>query len=253
MEAPDIQLVAIPWSRPGWSARRARSMNKAVKMALAMTAVVVAGVACGPAAVAPSSAVVTPTPAPSPSLQTATAGPTSSPNLLDTSTWTTYVSKRYGFSIAHPADWHEDPAEHDWTLAKDAIYPNSATEHFELPLENQGVGVSVWSVAVDPGTSLDSWLHVYCQKNNVDCTGIQDRAVAATMDGNAGTLVQFDDIPHALFLVDGRVYVIACWRPDDDPSVEKFSGSFRLVQAFLSTMHLLPGGPASSPPTPSPS
>ena len=24
---------------------------------------------------------------------------------LDTSTWTTYVSKRYGFSIAHPADW----------------------------------------------------------------------------------------------------------------------------------------------------
>ena len=169
------------------------------------------------------------------------------------STWTTYVSKRYGFSIAHPADWTEDPADHDWTLAKDAVWPNTATEHFELPIENQGVGVSVWSVAVDPGTSVDSWLRAYCQKNNVDCTGILDRAVAATMDGHPGSLVTFDDVPHALFLVDGRIYVIACWRPDNDPSVLKYSGSKRLVEAFLSTMHLLPGGPAPSTATPRPS
>jgi hypothetical protein len=225
-------------------------MNSTLKMALVVAAAVVAGVACGPSAVAPSSEVVAPSAAPSPSLQAATAAPTPTSNPLDTSTWTTYVSKRYGFSIAHPLDWTEDPSDHDWTMAKDAADPlNMGPEHFG----GDSVGVSVWSVAVDPGTSVDSWLETYCQKNNVDCTGIQDRAVAATMDGHPGSLVTFDDVPHALFLVDGRIYAIACWRADDDPTVLKYSGSKRLVEAFVSTMDLLPGGPASSAASPGPS
>ena len=231
-------------------------MNRTLRAAFAAM-VVVAVVACGPAVVAPASvapslAVAPPTTAPSPTLSP-TAAPTLSPNLLDTSTWTTYVSKRYGFSIAYPVDWHSDSADHDWTLAKDAVWPNTATEHFELPIENEGVGVSVWSVAVAPGTSVDSWLLGYCQKNNVDCTGILDQAVAATMDGHPGSLVTFDDVPHAIFLVDGRIYAIACWLADDDPTVLKYSGSKRLVEAFVSTMDLLPGGPAPSATTPSPS
>ncbi len=234
-------------------------MNKTLKIAFAATALVVVSIACGPSAVAPSpvtpsaAAVVSPPPNASPSLQSATAAPTPTSDLLDTTTWTTYASKRYGFSIAHPADWTEDPAEHDWTLATDAAWPNAATEHFELPIENQGVGVSVWSAPVDPGTSVDSWFRAYCQKNNVDCTGVLDRAAAATMDGHAASLVTFDDVPHALFVVDGRIYAIACWRPDDDPAVSKYSGSRRLVEAFLSTMRLLPRDPAPSSLTPSPS
>ncbi len=169
--------------------------------------------------------------------------------------WTTYVSKRYGLSIAHPVDWTPTPPDHDWTLPKDALWPNTATERFysEGEVDGQGVAVSVWSVAVDPGTSVDSWLQTYCQKNNVDCTGILDQAVAATMDGHPGSLVTFDDVPHAIFLVDGRIYVIACWRPDTDPSVLKYSGSKRLVEAFVSTMHLLPGGPAPTTATSRPS
>ena len=50
-------------------------------------------------------------------------------------------------------------------------------------------------------------------------------------------------------LVDGRMYVVACWRPNDDPSVAKYSGAIKLVQAYVSTMHLLPDGPASAAPT----
>lgn len=230
-------------------------MNRTLRLAFATTMVVVAVVACGPAAVAPSSAaVVSPSPKASPTLQAATAAPTPTPDLLDTSTWTTYVSKRYGFGIAHPADWNEDPSTHVWTLANDGADPlNGGPEHFSGGSEGQGVGVSVWSAAVAPGTSVESWLGAYCQKNSVDCTGIMDTAVDLTMDGHPGSLVQWTGIPFGLFLVDGRMYVIACWLADDDPSVAMYSGSNRLVEAFVSTMRLLPGGPAPSVPTPSPS
>ena len=216
-------------------------MISTLKKAFAAAAVVVAGIACSPVAVTPS-LVVSPSPAPTPS-----------PNPLGTSTWTTYVSERYGFSIAHPADWTEEPADHDWTLAKDAVWPNTATEHFTLSIENQGIGVSAWSVAVDSGTSVDSWLQAYCPKSTGPCTGIQDRAVAATLDGHGGSLVRFDGDVQAFFLVDGRIYAIACWRAEEDPSVIKYSGTRRLVEAFLSTMRLLPGGRGPSAPTPSPS
>jgi hypothetical protein len=229
-------------------------VNSTIKMAFSATALVVASIACGPAAVAPSAAVVSLPPQPGPSLQAATAAPTPTPNLLDTSTWTTYVSKRYGFGIAHPADWNEDPSTHVWTLANDGADPlNGGPEHFSGGSEGQGVGVSVWSAAVAPGTSVESWLGAYCQKNSVDCTGIMDTAVDLTMDGHPGSLVQWTGIPFGLFLVDGRMYVIACWLADDDPTVLKYSGSKRLVQAFVSTMDLLPGGPAPSATTPPPS
>ena len=225
-------------------------MNRSLKKAFGAAAVAVVGVACNSVAVAPSSAgapsaAVSPSPvAPSAAVAQSPAS-TSSPDALDTSTWTTYVSRRYGFSIARPTDWTEDPAAHDWTLAMDAIWPNEATEHFEGGPEGAQVGVSAWSVAVDRDASIDSWLSTYCQKNSVSCTGIPRRAVT-TMDGHAGTLVAVNDVPHALFLVDSRIYVVACWRPDTDPSVLKYSGSFRLVEAFVSTMKLLREGPARS-------
>ena len=202
----------------------------------ALIVVVVVGVACSPAAVSQGSK-------PSPSLQPATASSAPSPSPLDTSTWTTWVSKRYDFTIGYPADWVAEPAEHDWTLTKDAAWPNGATDHFVGGPEGEQVAVSVWSVAVDRGTTADSWLSAYCRKNNIQCTGISDRAIAAKMDGHPGTIVgvDVDEIPHAIFLVDRRIYVIACWRSDADPAVLRYSGSFRLVEAFLSTMHLLPG------------
>ncbi len=222
-------------------------MNSTLKSAFAAAAaiaIVVVSIACGPAAVAPSSAG-TPPAEPSPSLEAAVSAPpagTPSSDLLDTSTWTTYDSERYGFRIAHPSDWAEHPSDHDWTLANDADWLNSAAESFVLDREDQGIRVSAWSVAVDAGTSVDSWLQDYCPSNTEPCTGIQERAVDAAMDGHGGTLVPFESDVQAFFLVDGRIYAVACWRPEGDGSVLQYSGSTRLVEAFLSTMRLLPGG-----------
>jgi hypothetical protein len=228
-------------------------------MAFAAAAVVVASIGCGPVAVAPSPTVSpssaagpTPTPTTAPSsTPSPTVASTPSPNLLDTSTWTTYASDRYGFSIGHPADWGVDRSDHVWTLAGDTpTFESSATENFNSP--DGHVRTSAWSVAVKPGTSADAWLQAYCPKNTEPCSGIQARAVAVSVDGHAGLLVPFTEDVYAFILVNDRMYVVAIWRSDSDPSVSIYGGSTRLLEAYVSTMHLLAGGPAPSA-TPRPS
>ena len=160
-EGSCTSAAATPWRRPHVVGGEGSVSEQTLRSAFAATAVVVV-VACGPAAVAPVSvapsvADVPPTTAASPTASP-TAAPSPTSDLLDTSTWTTYVSKRHGFSIAHPADWSEDPSDHEWTIARDATnHVNTGAEHFSTggPVDGQGVGVSVWSVPVDPGTTVE--------------------------------------------------------------------------------------------------
>jgi hypothetical protein len=182
------------------------------------------------------------TPVPSPT-------PTASANLLDTATWTTYVSERYGFSIAHPADWTEVPGDHDWSLTKDTDWLNTAAEVFFTSVD-QGVRVSAWSVPYD-GDRLVSWIEAYCIEQKAPCSRVNDQAEAARMDAHDGLLVLFRDDTQAFFLVDGRIYAVAVWWTNRDPAVAKYGGAQRLLETFLSTMRLRPGGPVSESPSPS--
>ena len=83
--------------------------------------------------------------------------------------------------------------------------------------------------------------------------GPQGSTVPASMDGHAGRLVLFKSDTQAFIPVGDRLYVVACWRPENDASVVPFGGARRLVEAYLSTMHLLPGGPVPSAASPRPS
>jgi hypothetical protein len=193
-------------------------------------------------------------PSPSPTTQPtsiAVATPTPNPN-IDTSTWTTYVSTRYGFSIGHPADWVVLPANHDWAFPADATqFPPSAGETFHTG----DVAVSAYSLAVTPGTSVATWLQAYCPVAESDspCTALQSRTVAVSMDGHAGSLVQFNGDTQAYILVGSRLYIVGCWRAESDATVAQYGGASRLLEAYLSTIHLLPGGPATPAPTTRPS
>lgn len=249
---PQERDLRISWRTPTMSMPMRMAAGIAIVAVLGLATLNFIGRGSGVGAGPTPPTTTSPSPTPSP-----TASPSPSPNLVDTATWTTYVSARYGFSIAHPADWIEQPSDHAWTLAKggSCCPPDTAFENFTLTTTpNLGIVVSAWSVAVPPGTSVDSWIQAYCRpKNTTPCTGIQSRAVAATMDGHSGLLVPFTDDVQAFFLVDGRIYAIACWRPEADASTLPYSGSQRLLEAFLSTMRLLPGGPAPSAAAPGPS
>jgi hypothetical protein len=260
-QALDVVLAAFPSikQRRAWRVSwRVPGMNAPLRLGLtaaAVGAVVIGGLyALNPTPSGPGG-LGGPTPTPEPTASSSTsASPTTSP--LDTSKWTPFTSTRYGFSIAYPADWEAEPASHDWTFPADAVdFLGGGSEHFELKIPDQGVGVNAWSVAVEPGTSLDVWIQEYCAATvgtSCTATALAAQTVPATMDGYPGSLVIIET-PQAFFLVDDRIYAVACWRPENDPTVAKYSGARRLVEAYLSTMRLLPDGPAPASNSPAPS
>jgi hypothetical protein len=205
--------------------------------------------------------VATPTPPPP------TAAPSSSPVAqstfvpIDTSLWTTYTSTRYGFTIGHPSDWTVRPADHPWTFptalstgAPDAM--GTSTEGFIAP--GQTILVSAWSETVAPGTTAEAWIIAYCllyevtPTDTVPCDRLSpggSRLIPFSVDGHAGWLVSFTEDTQAFLLVGNTMYVVACWRPESDPSVTPYLGATRLLEGYISTMHLLPGGPATPGPS----
>jgi hypothetical protein len=180
-----------------------------------------------------------------------TAGPRVSPT--DTTTWATYESERYGFSIGYPSNWTVRPADHDWTLAGDADdWMSSGHEAFILPYE---IRVSAWSVAMDPGSTIETsadveaWVEEYCQLSEPVCTGFNDLSVPLCLearDCHPGLLVPFDNDVQAFFpgSTDGtswdRMVVVAIWRAEYHRSVSPYGGARRLIEAFLSTMGVCP-------------
>jgi hypothetical protein len=203
------------------------------------------GVGGSPSPSSPSPTASPSAPAPSPSAQ-----PT--PFSIDTTTWTTYTSARYGFSIGHPADWYvHTTATRDWTYPADATVDMSSTALETFVSPDSSIAAAAWSVAVQPGTTVDTWLQAYCplaESPSTSCAAIQGLTFPVSMDGHAGSLVRFAEDTQAFFLVKNRMYVVAIWQSEDFIP----GGVSRLLEAYLSTMHLLPGGPAPSA-TPRPS
>jgi hypothetical protein len=246
-----------------WMPQRSPTMNPFARIASAAILVVAllgaaiylfspgSGVGGGPPVTTAPSA--SPSAVPSP---TAAASATQGP--LDTTGWTTYTSTRYGFSIGHPASWIELPSNHVYAFPADAAIPccpPPGSETFHTPADD--VGVSAWSLGITPGTSIDAWIQAYCKiaESDSPCTALQSQTVAASMDGHAGRLVLFNGDTQAFILVGNRMYVVGCWRTESDPTVAPFGGARRLLEGYLSTMRLLPGGAASpaSSATPRPS
>lgn len=246
---PQERDLRIPW--------RTTPMSNPLRLVAAIAIVVIAGVAAfnlfgsspgvgGVASPSPTAAQSAPAPTPSPSAS-------STPYPINTATWQTYTSRRYGFSIGFPADWVvHTTATRDWTYPADATADpySTAIETFVGPA-NEDIGASAWSVAVKPGTTVDAWIQAYCALTQSDtpCTAVPGRTVAVTMDGHAGSLVTFAQDTEAFILVNDRMYDVAIWQPENFIP----GGVSRLLRAYLSTMHLLPGGPAPSATSPRPS
>ncbi len=189
-------------------------------------------------------------PSPTP---TSSATPTTSPSPAPT--LTTYHSDRYGFDVGRPAGWGVRSAERNWTFQADAADPLSpAFEDFISP--DGHTRVSAWSIA-SPGTempnsggadqwrNLETWVQTYCERtNDTPCTDIHARAVPfclETMDCHPALLVPFDTDVQAFFTLGGDpVTVLAVWRADSDPNAAQYGGSRKLLEAFLSTMGVVP-------------
>jgi hypothetical protein len=239
-------------SRSGW---RSFSMSRPI---LALMAVGAAAVVIVASAIyfrpAPSSSVGG---APATTSPTASRSPTASPSPssgpIDTSAWTPYKSSHYGFTIGYPAGWTATPATRDWTFEADAVFDPAARGKDHFSPADSAVGVSAWSVAVEPATTfetsedVEAWVEAYCAKtDHTPCTGLRDRAVPLCLerrDCHPGVLVPFNSDVVAFFTngaAGERMMIVAVWRSESDPSVAPFGGARRLLEGFLSTMCVWP-------------
>ena len=238
---PQERGYRVPW--------RTLTMKNPLYAAAAVAVVVVAGAATlyaiGPGLNIGSDAT------PSPTIEqtqapTATATPI---GRIDTRNWTTYESERYGWTIGHPADWTVIPAEHDWTLGRDAQdVMSSGQEMFMAPSGN--VRVSAWSVpdeSPETRAHIEAWIERYCERaSGAGCSADLDRAVPLCLekrDCHPGLLVQFPFEVQAFFgqgIYQGQMVVVTVWWGEDEPAVAPYGGSQRLLEAFIATMQVWP-------------
>lgn len=239
-----------PWRR--------QIMHQSVRLA---GAVVVATIAVAGAFLVfsgPGGSGTPPDPTPSPRSTDATPTAAASPSSpapsgpIDTSSWSEYTSERYGLIISHPPDWPVRPSTHEWTLGSD--FTDRGPEGFMAP--DSSILVTVWSVQVPEGTTLEAWLEEYCQATTSPCTDLEAMAVpvyAEIRDRHEGVLIAFELDTQAFIPLwyDGTgsiwtqparadlasITVVAAWRPDAPPYDAR-----RLVEAFTRSIFLgVPG------------
>jgi hypothetical protein len=191
-----------------------------------------------PAVYAGPSDAATPTPTPSPS-----------PNLLDTSTWRSFTSARYGLEMAYPARWTVESASQPWNLVTDQISGVflSSTDRFFAP--KLSATFAAYGMALPEGMPYEAFIADYRAPNvaarGVGCFPPPSLWERITIDGHDAGLVSGCDYLEAMLLADGHVYI--------------FSGYSALAidrpmfDAFLSTIRLYPAAAADPPVGPSPS
>ena len=228
---------------------RARS-NRRRTAALVTVAAVVAVVVAGTTVVTGRDAS-SPIPPAGPVSPSISESPSTRP--LSTSSWEAFTSTRYDVTVGHPPDWTEEPATRDWTWESD-VRDHLSPAHEAFLSQNGHVRVSVWNAPLDASTRqesipyLVSWVEDYCEDmGNSPCTGIADRAVGLCLearDCHPGLLVPFENDVQAFF--SGGIYaqdamtVVAVWRAESSRHVDRYGGSRRLLEAFLSTMEVWP-------------
>lgn len=253
-----LREVHLTRQRRRWSAPwRAIAMSLRMTGAVAIVIVAIAGIVAF-SMIRGVGALPTPTLAPSPA-----TGPSPSPapvatvvptvlGLIDTTSWATYNSTRYGFSIGYPTAWHTTASSHAWVFPTDATeFPPSAGETFESAAGD--VAVSAWSLPIAPGTSISAWLQSYCAvaEANSTCSTIPARTINVDIEGHSGLLVAYKEDTQAYVQIGDQLYIVGCWRAETDPTVAIFGGATRLLKGFLATLHLPP--PPSAAPSALPS
>lgn len=226
---------------------RTRTMSMPLRLAAAIAIVAIVGFGgltyLGHYGAGPGGPAPTCSSAPAPS-----ASPVPGATPLDRATWATSVFPQFGFSICHPANWFVRTGD----MAPDPSHPafaglDPSQAHFIAA--DESIFLSAWSVAVAPGTTLDSLVQATCAGYQVTCPGWQANATPVTVDGHAGYVALLGTCTNAAcdtgwteayLLVDNRLYRVSSGRAPGEYN------SDALVRTFFSTIHLLPGGPVAA-------
>lgn len=176
---------------------------------------------------------------------------------MDTSSWSTHTSSRYGLTVGYPPGWTVEPATRNWTQETDvAVMDSPGSERFSSA--EGDVYVTVFAVPFHPDketvTDVRAWIQDYCEDAIETCTGIDDRAVDLCVekrDCHPGLLVPYATNVDAYFTgghYNSQLVVVSVRRNDSNITVQGRYGSFqRLLEGFLSTMDVWPAATIEFP------
>lgn len=140
-------------------------------------------------------------------IPSATASP--SPTSLDTTTWLTFTSDRYGAAFLHPADWVVTQASEFWDLKIERNFVRAGLAWDVLVAPSNNPEFHLFSMRLPPGTSEDAFLTQYFEVTwNAECTPPREEWAAITIDGRPALLISNTCTPYAVAFafVDNRAY-----------------------------------------------
>ncbi len=238
----DSVLAALPTTRQGrlgerlpWRVRPAGPPARLLAVAAAAVLVLV-GVAilAGPSAnVASESPSTLPTAAPSPSMAV--------PGSIDTSSWPTFASARYGFSLRYPTGWSATAATSSWTTGRDLPDPidyRALSPLVDAFLSPDGAFFTVASQPLPDGVDPGNWLAGYEAAGAAadpafkECWPAPAEMAQATIDGVPAWVRTGCGATDAIAFAGGRVYVLT---DEVDAILNR-----PLFDAFLATVRLTP-------------
>jgi hypothetical protein len=163
---------------------------------------------------------------------------------MSTIGWIPFTASRYGYQIAHPPTWTEEPAARQWVFATDRLLTqadgmNGSADHFNGGPDGDQVGVTVFAVDVPSGTTDGQWITAYYQAEpDPNCRASLETLTSVTVDGQPGRIsIDICNASQAFVFDGGRVYVVGIWRENQEP----------LLRGFLSTFTFPSSAPSGSP------
>jgi hypothetical protein len=174
---------------------------------------------------------------------------------IDTTNWTVYESKQYGFTIKHPPGWDVRPAERGWTLEADAGQEGSrGLEVFLTPAHDLYVAVRSAPAKdiLETPEGVRAWVEQYCNVTGGSCSDLdQSVPLCNGTDCDPGLLTADSGFVEA-FLTGGkhkgRIVAVEVGLPEWAEPVAQYGGARRLLDGFLSGMGVCPAQPDQSQP-----
>ena len=232
---------------PRWFPRSDRLTLVAVS-AVAVMALVVGGLVVRPFASGGDSNVggVAPAPSASPAPSPSEApSATPLPTTLDIPVMSElYTSRRYGYSVKHPADWSVAQASQTWWPPdwKADASPGEPFDHIG------GAGEPPWfraaSALVPIGLAdVNGWIDEYLTFGDPNCVPPRERSELISIDGAPGRLWDACGTVEATIVLEGRVYMFTLF-------VDQVTNGRELFDALAATIDLRPEDAAVASPSP---
>ena len=154
-----------------------------------------------------------------------------------------YTSRRFGYSILHPADWSVDQAAQDW-WPPDWKADNSPAEPFDyISGEGQPLLRAASALVPDGLANVNDWIDEFLIFGDPDCVPPRETQELISIDGAPGRIWDNCATVEATIVLEGRVYMFTLF-------VDQVTNGRALFDALAATIDLQPEDAALASPSP---